>query len=377
VFLTIGDYNAGVYQRQPMGDKEAEVQRGRVNRPRISISEPQPRSRSGKYDVAPQPVGRVERTRRLFQVAEQARGLGIPVQSLTDHAEVAHYAGVYHDGHYLQQDLEVQRSHGWRVEGDGLPSIIQERYGSGELLLRVGLEMLQEGFNGQTVQQRYMQENVQAAIGKYGLRVVPPQHDGDGLREHLRLSAPSAEALPVQPAEGAWQSQADEPRLLYADELAKRHDSWQRQPDPSWWRAVPEPQERQEPAFRQQVWHEAAAWGLAEQVVVYESTNAYLSHLVSAKNWAESVRRGVHIAAPEGGLAPGVGGLYPPARERLKRVGHLAEAVVMILEDGLGEEPLDPTQLAAELNEALKAYGLSVESEVKTHAKAGADQADR
>lgn len=105
--------------------------------------------------------------------------MGIPRESWQD-PEIQRFVGLVNRVRQLQEDLTIADAGNMSSRIDpqrylelnrGLKPPLSDRYSSAELLMRVAIQILEQGFNGAVVNPDYLQGKLNVAVGGYGLKV--------------------------------------------------------------------------------------------------------------------------------------------------------------------------------------------------------------
>ena len=140
-------------------------------------NEADPKNRSGDYSNW--------RSRVPFESFEgTASFLKIPQESWAN-LDVRKFVDLVNRVRKLQMDLTIadsensfgralndpESSRRYKDINQGLNPSLSDRYMSAELLMRVAIQILEEGFNGNIAHPNYIQGKLNPAIGRYGLEV--------------------------------------------------------------------------------------------------------------------------------------------------------------------------------------------------------------
>ncbi|MEU1286695.1 hypothetical protein [Kitasatospora sp. NPDC005856] len=286
--------------------------------------------------------------RRDFQIRKVAHERGISLEAYSKEPAVQALVTVIKDTQDLALNFTYPRS--TYVEQDMGDHSLADRYHASARLLNAGaLAILDEGFPKQ------MWDH---SVYKVGLTLSGTLHQY-GL-EITKSSEPNAyHNLPEvvhSPPDGAWHDPqaADNLRPPSGD-----HAWWNSRLDPDDLYDHPEfptdpilPEEKQE--WLQRCHQESQRLGLPEENMEDPRVIHFLAQLSDARRLLDEQNKCREITSQPEGLSSSV-------RDRITAASHITQAVIMMLEDGVGTKPpLSPVDLARELNQATKPYGWQV-----------------
>lgn len=295
--------------------------------------------------------------RRDFQIRKVAHDRGISIEAYSREPAVQALATVIKD----TQDLDLNFEHPestYVEEGEDMGEhTLRQRYYSSERFLRASLAILDEGFPDQMWQHSVYQlgGDLWGALEQYGLSIV-------------KTSEPNVYHNPPEmvhsPPDGAWhdpQAAADlwPPSGNYGWWNSRLDPDDLQEPPPPWSSQPMLPEEKEE--WLKRCHEEAGHLGIPPEKLKNPTVIHYLAQLSDARRLlGEQNKCRELISQPEG--------LPSSVRDRIAAASHLTQAVIMVLEDGVGTKPrLVSADLADELNQATKPYGWQVKPSAEQH----------